>query len=223
MNLSANDFDVPDDAIRFNIASELDAHHVMGSLHAEEEQARTRLASLVSPSLYKVLMASLDPNNQMAVQVNGGETARLYTTLVKIRNADRAAGLLEVSKEAATRNSLIAYVALVDPATLDGLRSRVVRDERMTPSSLILLPRNTASPEDVAAGIVAMSRLRRLYGDEVIERVEMNVVEFRAVLSPAQTGRAKQILKAAMMGPTHSVPGFGDASMTSVRLSPLQP
>jgi hypothetical protein len=218
-----DDFDVPEDAMRVNVVTELDAQHVAGSRSREEEQARARLASLVSPRLYKVLMESLDPNNRMAVQASGGETAKLYTTLVTIRSADRAAGMLEKSREAARRNSLIASVALVHPGTLDGVRARVVRDERMTPSSIILLPRNTASPEDVAAGIAAMSRLRKLYGDEIVERVEMDVLEFRSALSPAQAEHAGQILRSAMMAPSQPLPGFGDASMSSLRLSPLKP
>jgi hypothetical protein len=228
---SVNDeIEVPDDAIRVSVAPDVDLQYVAGSRHAEEEEARTRLASLVAPDLYKVLMAALEPSNRIALQLfSRDESEQLFRTLVQIKGADRAADLLETSKEAAKRYSLLAHVALVDPATLNGVRARIVRDERMTPSALILLPRNTATPEDLAAGIAAMTRLRRIYGDAILygdetkQRVEMDVLEFRATLSPAQTALATQILKSAMVGSSDSLPGFGDASMTSVRLSPLKP
>ncbi|HEY2855074.1 MAG TPA: hypothetical protein VGJ18_19615 [Gemmatimonadaceae bacterium] len=223
MSISLDDFDVPDDAMRVKVVSELDVHHVLGSRHVEEQQAQARLSTIVSPRIYRVLMASLDPKNATMVQISGGEPAQLYTTLSTIRRADREAGLLEESREVARRNSLLAHVALVDPGTLQGVRARIIRDDRLTPSSLILLPRNTASPEDVAAGIAAMSRLRRLYGDAVLARVEIDVLELRATLSTAQTGRARQILNAAMTGPTQFLPAIGDASVSSIRLSPIQP
>jgi hypothetical protein len=225
MNNSANDdFEMPDDAVHFKVTTEIDAQHVAGSRRMEEEQARTRLAGLVSPKLYDVLMSSLDPNNRIAMQFTSrNESAKLYRTIADIRKADRAAAGLENSKEAARRNALTVHVALVDPATLNGVRARIVRDAQLTPSDLILLPRNTASPEDVAAGIAAMSQIRRIYGDGDMERIDVDVLDFRGTLSTVQTEHARQILKSAMTGPSHSLSGFGDASMTSVQLSPLKP